>query len=201
MARKTVTKKPKAMPSPEQVFTAMFDRIDEKGYGKTRVSDLTENFGVPLPVFHAVYPSVESVLFKFLDHIDQRMIAEISIKGAAKRDLYFDMLMSLFDTLQEYGPGVKTWLREVIKQPLQLAILVKRWEKTLSLMLDIAKDSPVFPVKKIGLGLVYVYALRAWLKDDSDSMDKTMVAIDQALSKAEDFTIRFLTNNKAGKKA
>ena len=196
MAKKSVTKKPASFPSQETVFQAMFDRIAAKGFGKTRISDLAEGFGVELAEFHAIYPSTESILFSFLNMIDQRMIEEASLDGNAKRDLYFDMLMSRFDTLEEYGPGVKAWLRDVIKNPFQLASLLKRWEKTLSLMLDIAKDSPVFPIKKIGLGLVYLSSLRAWINDDG-SMDKTMVAVDQALQKAEDFGDRFMTKKKA----
>jgi AcrR family transcriptional regulator len=197
MARKQPVKKVNPVPSQDKVFSALFDRIAERGYGKTRISDLADQLNVPLTEFYAAYPSVESILFRFLDHIDKRMIEDASLDGSSKRDLYFDMLMSRFDTLQEYGPGVKAWLHDTIKQPLQLLILIARWEKTLSLMLDIAKDSPVFPVKKLGLGLVYVSSLRAWLNDETEDMAKTMVAIDQALQKAGDFTARFLTKKKA----
>jgi len=196
MARKLITKT--SMPSDEQVFKALFDRIAEKGMGKARLSDLATGFKVSLTDFYAVYPSVQAILDKFLNHIDQRMIESAALDSESdKRDIYFDLLMSRFDTLQEYRAGATRWLSDLSKHPLLWAGLLKRWEVSLSLMLDIAKDSPVFPIKKIGLGVVYLAALREWIKDDSTDLSKTMVSIDKSLTKAQDFTQKYLTKKSA----
>jgi hypothetical protein len=74
MANKSVAKKSNPLPPQEQVFQAVFDRIAEKGFAKTRVSDLAEKFGVPLVEFHAVYPSIESSFVCFFFFIDKPKI-------------------------------------------------------------------------------------------------------------------------------
>lgn len=195
MARKTTNP---TFPSDEQVYKALFDRIAEKGFGKARISDLATQFKVPLTDFYAAYASVQFIIDKFMDHIDQRMIESAVLDSDSdKRDVYFDLLMNRFDTLQEHREGVKRWLSDLSKQPLLWAGLLKRWDNSLSLMLDIAKDSPVFPIKKIGLAGIYLNALREWTKDDSDDLSKTMVSIDKSLAKAQSFTQKYLTKKIA----
>lgn len=195
MARKTTTPD---FPSDQQVFKALFDRIAEKGLGKARLSDLATQFNVPLVDFYAAYPSVQSIIDQFLNYIDQQMIKSAVLDSESdKRDVYFDLLMNRFDTLQEHRDGVKRWLSDMSKQPLLWAGLLKRWDKSLSLMLDIAKDSPVFPIKKIGLAGIYLNGLREWTKDDSEDLSKTMVSIDKSLTKAQDFTQKYLTKKVA----
>lgn len=199
MARKSSPRSPSpAFPSEAQVFQAVFDRIAEKGFGKTRLSDLALFLKVDLVDFYMVYPSVQTILDRFLDHIDHQMIENAALESDSdKRDIYFDLLMSRFDTLQTYRPGVTRWLSDLSKHPLLWAGLLKRWEVSLSLMLDIAQDSPVFPIKKIGLAGIYATALREWLADDTSDMSKTMVSIDKNLTRAQGFVEKYLVKKKA----
>lgn len=187
-----------AMPTKDQVIAATFELIADKGLGKARLSTLATRFKQPLPRFYAEYPSIESILHRFIDQVDQAMLANTGDIGTStKRDIYFDMLMSRFDALQEHRPGVKRWLEELPKHPGLWAATMKRWDQSLSLMLDVAQDSPLFPVKKVGLAGIYFMALRAWLEDETPDMAKTMVSIDKFLEKADRFVGTFLTKKKA----
>lgn len=195
MARKALSK---SAPTIDQVFTAVFDRIAEKGYGKARLSDLAQALDVPLADLYAEYQSIDAIIYRFLDQIDQRMIEDAVLDSESdKRDIYFDLLMSRFDTIQQYRAGFKRWLQDTAKHPLLWAKLLKRWDVSLSLILDLAKDSPVFAVKKVGLAAVYLAGLREWMSDESEDLGKTMVSIDKSLTKAQEFTTRFLTKKKA----
>ena len=187
MTRRTsAAKKAKTFPSADQVRQATFDMIAARGYGKTRLSDLADQFGVSFKEFHAHYASVDDIIRAFLDDVDQSMVASVHPGSAAnKREIYFDMMMARMDALQEHRAGVVRWLKEIVKQPQLWGGVLKRWQKSLSLMLDIAKDSPVYPVKKLGLAGVYATTLRTWVDDDSADMAKTMASLDKALSKAE----------------
>lgn len=198
MTRRTnIVKKATSFPSPDQVRQATFDSIASKGYGKTRLSDLADTLRVPLKDLHAQYSSVDSIIDSFLDEIDRSMIDQINPKTAEnKRELYFDMMMARLDVMQQHRDGIVRWLRETAKQPQLWIGVLKRWQKSLSLMLDIAKDSPVYPVKKVGLAGVYAVTLKTWIEDDSVDMAKTMATLDKALGKAEEFTQTFLTRRK-----
>lgn len=189
----------KTFPDEDKVIKAAFDLIAEKGLGKARLSAIAVKLKTPLPLLYAIYPTVESIIHKFLDDVDRRMMDAMPANPAdmAKRDIYFDLLMTRFDALQAYRAGVVRWLQDLPKHPDLWIPTLKRWDQSLSLMLDIAQDSPLFPVKKIGLMAVYSAGLRAWMKDDTESLDKTMVAVDKNLGKADSFTRTFLQKKKA----
>src|SRR5688572_17774188 len=191
----------KARPATDtKIFRATFDMIAEKGLGKTRLSALVQQTKIPLKTLYAQYPSVCAIIDAFLDHVDAEMLRHTSPDTGSKRDLYFDMMMARFDTLQPYRAGVVRWLKDTSRHPTRVASLLKRWDKSLSLMLDVAKDSPLYPVKKIGLAGVYLVSLRAWLEDESPDMSKTMATLDKALAKAGYVVDRFLSPQKAKKK-
>ena len=46
-------------------------------------------------------------------------------------------------------------------------------------------------IRVMGLKVVYIKALRAWIKDEGDDMPKTMASLDKSLGHAEDFVERF----------
>ena len=182
----------------EAVVKACFEMIAEKGLGKTRLSALASRFNVPLRQFYDRYPSVEAILMRFMDQVDRAMLDQIGrTEGTPKRDLYFDMMMARCDALQLHREGVKRWLGDLPKQPTLWAGALKRWEQSLSLMLDIAKDSPLFPVKKIGLAGIYTVTLKSWMNDETTDMAKTMAALDGALSRGETLIQRFMSPKKA----
>lgn len=177
------------------VIKATFDVIAEKGLGKTSLSLVAKRLQVPAKDLYKNYGSVQGVIDLFLTQVDQAMLDYISPETASKRDTYFDMLMSRFDKLQEHRVGVQRWLKDMAKHPILLASVLKRWEKSLSLMLDIAQDSPVFPLKKIGLAGIYGLALREWIQDESPDMEKTMAIIDKSLGRADYLVARFMTKS------
>ena len=194
-------KKAKA-PNDKKIYAALFDMIAEKGLGRTRLSALADKLNIPVNTFYARYPTVYTLIDDFLDHVDREMLRHVSYGGnTTKRDLYFDLMMARFDALQPYRTGVVRWLKDTAHHPTLMAPLLKRWNRSLSLMLDIAKDSPLYPVKKVGLAGVYLVSLRAWTEDPSPDMAKTMAALDKALGKAGYVVERFLTPDKTKRKA
>ncbi len=196
-----MTRKAKTLNEPK-IRAALFDMIAERGLGRVRLRALAEKTGIPFADLHARYPSVHAIVEDFLCHVDREMLRHISFgSGTGKRDLYFDMMMARFDALQPYRKGVIHWLKDTAQHPTLAAALLRRWNKSLSLMLDVAGDSPVYPVKKIGLAGIYLVALRAWMEDESRDMAKTMAALDRSLGKAGMVVERFLTPKKKTKKA
>lgn len=187
-------------PANDAVFKAAFDMVAVKGLGKTRLSALAAQLKVPLDVFYTRFPTLETLLFSFCDAVDEHMLAQLNAGDMdTKRELYFDIIMARLDMFQKYRPGVKRWLEELPKHPTLWKGAVCRFDQSLSLMLDIAKDSPLFPVKKLGLAAIYAIAVRAWAADDAPDMAKTMAALDGALGRGETIIQRFMTPRAANK--
>lgn len=196
--KNTVQRKGKTPPSPEQIIEATFALIAEKGLAKLRLSTLARSFGMSLAEFRVIVPSVESVWMMFLDRVDADMLDNVENDGSmSKRDLYFDMLMSRFDSLQIHRAGVVRWLSELPKYPALWCGTLQRWDRSLSLMLDIANDSPLLPIKKIGIAGIYAASLKTWLSDDTDDLAKTMVAVDRYLEKGGMVVSRFMSPKKS----
>jgi ubiquinone biosynthesis protein COQ9 len=191
-------KKTKATPfEPTDVFAACFNILALKGLGKVRLSAIAEELDVPFEIVHTHYPSVESILQAFADHIDQAMMDQVMGDSlSSKRELYFDMIMARFDQLQAHRSGTTRWIKELVKHPDLWRSTLCRMEQSISLMLDIAKDSPRFPVKKLGITAIYLTTLRAWLEDDTEDMAKTMAALDTALGRGEMVIKRFMSPKK-----
>ena len=188
----------KDFPSSEIIFKACFDLIAEKGLGRSRISVLAKNLSVPLARFYKHYPNIESVILAFCDHIDHNMIKYAAEGDSAnRREHYFDMMMARFDAMQPYREGIKRWLDDLSKHPDLWLQTGKRWEQSLSLMLDVARDSPLFPIKKIGLAGIYLIALKEWRQDESTDMGKTMATLDRALDRGESLIRRFMSPKKA----
>jgi ubiquinone biosynthesis protein COQ9 len=181
-----------------KLFTALFDRIAQKGLGKVRLTDLADDLNIDAADFVTRYPSVSAVIDAFCDYVDVQMLAALpGATGAtsAKRDHYFDMIMARLDIFFRYRAGVVRWIHDSVRHPQLWGHMACRFDQSLSLMLDVAKDSPLFPVKKIGVAGIYLYALRAWMADESVDMGTTMAALDRALAKGEVVIDRFMRPN------
>lgn len=187
-------KKAKPLTDNTALFTALFDRIAKKGLGKVRLTDLAADTGADIQAFVAQYKTVSGVLDAFCDHVDARMLAAVApvSSATAKRDRYFDMMMARFDVFSVYRDGVVRWINDAARHPQLWAHMARRFDQSVSLMLDVAQDSPLFPIKKIGVSGIYLYTVRAWMADDSADMAATMAALDRALAKGEMVVDRFM---------
>lgn len=169
----------------ESVFRALFDTIAEKGFGKARLSLLAQKLKVSLSTLYKQHKSIDAILSDFMDTLDNHMVKmRADLDGMDKRDIYFDLLMGRFEMMQTHRAGLKRWLEDLTKQPQLWPATLRRWEQSLSLLLDLAGDSPVFPVKKLGLAVIYAITLRTWLDDETKDLAKTMAVLDQCLEKA-----------------
>ena len=179
---------------PADVYAACFNILAIKGLGKVRLTAIAEELDIPLADLYAQYPSVQAILACFADSVDKAMIDQHdNSESASKRERYFDMIMTRFDALQAYREGVKRWITDLKNHPDLWVETLYRMDRSMSLMLDLAKDSPLFPVKKLGITAIYLTTLHSWLEDESADMSKTMSALDTALGRGEMVVKRYMS--------
>jgi hypothetical protein len=104
-----------------------------------------------------------------------------------RRRTRFDLLMRRFDALNENRDGVLAFMREGHRNPLAALCVATRLMRSMAMTLEVAglSSSGLLGLARVnGLAVVYGYAVRTWMTDDSPDMAATMAALDRALATA-----------------
>ncbi len=90
--------------------------------------------------------------------------------------------------LNPHKAAISGILRETLFDPAAASVLAPRFIHSMAWMMEAAGLSSAELGGRLrvnGLALLYMYALRVWLGDDSQDMAKTMAALDKGLRRAE----------------
>lgn len=174
---------------PDMIVETTLDLIAEKGWGRLALGDIAARAKLPVSEVWERFPSKEAVLDEWLRRLDRRMT-----EGAppdldeSPRDRLFEVMMRRFDALQPRRETVRRLLRD---GPGDLRLLYARatsWPRTLALMLETAgiSTSGASGLLRVeGLAGIHLAVLRAWLRDDTADMARTMAELDKQLRRAE----------------
>lgn len=157
-----------------------------------------------LEIAEAADASVDDVLEIYPSKIDLltgfgRRIGRVTLADApayedtdSARDRLFDLLMRRFDALSPYKPGLVSVLqdapRDLVSDPVGAFLGGRALTANLGEILTAAgleSHGILGRIRAQGLALIYLAALRLWLKDDSEDMAKTMSQLDKMLARAE----------------
>ena len=104
--------------------------------------------------------------------------------------MIFEILMSRFDILQKNRKSIVSIFKSFKIYPQNFIFLLPSFVDSMTLIANYAN----IPLKGIsgrmkikGILIVYFSTFLIWIKDDSESLEKTMISLDQYLIKAEKF--------------
>ena len=110
-----------------------------------------------------------------------------SIDQSTHKDMIFEVIMMRFDILQIHRKPIIRIFEFFKKKPQELVFLLPSLIESMISMAGLAKI-PVVGIKgnlKIkGLLVIYFSSFLVWLKDNSESLEKTMMSLDNHLDKA-----------------
>jgi len=110
------------------------------------------------------------------------------------RDRLFALLMARFDAARPWRRAIERLSRAALSDPMLAAIGLRSLRHTAELALrtaGIATTGPFAPVRVSGFAMgVLLPAGRAWLKDDSEDLSRTMTELDNRLRQAERLAAR-----------
>jgi len=149
---------------------------------------------------HNYYGSKTEILAAFIECTDGKILTESRKAGTEQsgaeqasaangdneetvRDFLFDVLMRRFDVLKPRKAVIRRIARDLAREPLGLLCFMPHQARSLAGMLESAGVSSAGArgrVRTRALGLVYLSALRAWFRDDSEDIGPTMAALGQA---------------------
>ncbi len=174
--------------TPDRVINAALALAAAGSWRQLGLAGIAEEAGLTMAELRSVFPSKAAILAGFVRRTDERVLAGGKAEGSTARDRLFDVLMRRFDVLQPDRSAVRVIIRDSLCDPLAVLCQGPMLLCSMAWMLEAAGLSSAGlngALRTKGLALVYLVALRAWLKDESTDLAKTMAVLDRGLRQAE----------------
>jgi ubiquinone biosynthesis protein COQ9 len=158
-----------------------------EGWRSVTVASAARAAGLPLSQARVRFPTKAAILLGFGRMADELTLEDAPDEGPV-RDRLFDLLMRRFDALQAQRSGILAVLRALPFDPCSAVLLACATRRSMLCMLQAAGCSATGLSGELhvkGLMAVWLWAIRAWEKDESEDLTVTMAALDVALSRAE----------------
>ena len=158
-----------------------------RGWPAVSVAGAARAAGLELARARLRFPMRAAILTTFGRMADQAALTGVSMSDTP-RDRLFDMLMRRIDVHQADRAGVIAVLDHARANPLLALFLSLSAENSMAWMLDgagIDIGGLRGMIRVQGLVAVWLTTLRAWSRDTSDDLPKTMAALDEGLRRAE----------------
>ena len=180
---------------PDQIMDTALALAAEGRWADLSLAEIAEAAKMPIAKVYPVYGSRQAILDAFARRIDAAVLAESDeedLEGSA-RDRLFDVLMRRFDALDPHKDAVATIALDQARDPLAALASACQLRRSMALMLEaagLAAGGARGALRVKGLALIYLVALRVWLKDESADKARTMAALDKQLRRAEALVLR-----------
>ena len=170
----------------QALIAAAFRLAAVSGWARVTIMDAARAADLSRAEARARFPGKRTLLRRFGTLLDQRALADASHEGPV-RDQLFDLLMSRFDAMKPHQEGVQALLRHLPSDPATALALACATRLSMRWMLQAAGESTAGlrgELKVRGLVAVWLWALRAFERDESEDLAATMAALDKALDRA-----------------
>lgn len=187
-----------------KIIEAAMALAAERNWRDVSMAEIADAAGIGIGELYEMFSSRTALLNAFGRMVD----AEVLGAGAADpdepaADRLFDVLMRRFDVLNRYKPGLTSVIESTARDPLSALCSVAQLRQSMAWMLEAAglsSDGWRGLVRIKGLSAVYLYAMRVWLRDDSEDMAKTMAALDKALKRIDRLARGFERAGRRGRR-
>lgn len=182
--------------SKEDLALIAVDLAADLGWENIRFQDIADQAELSLADISKHFDDKICILCAYGRYVDRRTLEEAGGINSSEspRERLFDILMTRFDIVNEHRDGVVSILNSFKTDPKQAVISLPYLGRSMTWMLEAAgvdTNGVRGAIRVMGLKIVYIKALYAWMKDESDDMPKTMASLDKSLGRAEDFVERF----------
>jgi len=168
------------------VVRAVFDQAALRGWADVSLVEAAQDAGLDLARVRARFPGRGAVLMRFGVQADQAALAGVATQGPPRERL-FDIVMNRFEALQAHREGVLALVSALRTDPATTALLDAATLRSMKWLLEgagVPATGLTGLIRVHGLMAVWVYAMRAWERDDSADLSGTMSAVDRALDRA-----------------
>ena len=162
------------------------------------LEDIAQKAGLPLADSVAEFSGKADLLCAYFRDVDRQMMLAMPAQtpdptnpdsaNLPVKDILFDLMMERFEIMNQDRGALVPIITSFTPDPLDILIYALRLRQSLGLMLKAANlpDTGLRGmIRRKGLMVIYLLALRVWLKDDSPDLSSTMVRVDQLLGQAD----------------
>jgi AcrR family transcriptional regulator len=177
-------------PGPDRILDAALDLAADMRWRDITMENIADASGAKLARVHELFPSKAAMLTAFIRRTDQAVLAGHDFKDASEpcRERLLDVLMRRLDALEPHRPAVAAITRDLGCDPASALCALPAFAAAMAWSLEAAgirSSGPLGMVRLKGLSLIYLSALRVWLRDDTQDYARTMAQIDKNLKRAE----------------
>ena len=168
------------------VVRAVFDQAALRGWADVGLVEAAQEAGLDLARMRGRFPGRGAVLMRFGVQADQAALAGAATQGTPRERL-FDILMNRFEALQAHRGGMLALLAALRTDPATSFLLYGATLRSMKWLLEgagVPANGITGALRVHGLAAVWLYALRAWERDDSPDLSGTMAAVDRGLDRA-----------------
>ncbi|MEQ8557264.1 MAG: hypothetical protein RIB03_03015 [Henriciella sp.] len=153
------------------------------------LAQIADGAGIPLEQFHGV-ANKDTIADSVERYFDRAMSEGSFDEEEMPRTRLFDVIMMRFEAMEDYRPGLLSLMKWRQSQPLRLMNLIAARQASADWALvcaglDSSEGLPK-PVKATGVAWAIAQAERAWRKEESADLSRTMAALDGELRKMEE---------------
>ena len=181
----------------DRIIDAALAVIAAEGWRGVSLAAVAAEARLPVLTVYRLFPSRIAILCGLFRRIDEIALAVPleSEAGERPRDRLFDILMRRFDALQPHRHALSALRRDLPFDPPSALAMGVALLRSMRLMLE----ATGIPCHGIGgaitvklVAAAYVFAARAWERDESPDLAPTMAVLDRRLRAIE----RFLGPNR-----
>ena len=195
--------------SADTVLDAFLALIAEKGFAEVTLRDVAAAADLGLADLYRLYPDKVALAAAFMARIDAAVLAgtpgQVDPEETA-RDRLFDVMMRRYDALRPHRDALRALRRAGTRDPLLALALGPALRRSMGAMLEAASlSSEGLPgaLRQNGLLAIHYAVSRAFDRDETLDLSKTMAALDNRLKMAERWSQLFekYTVSRQGKEA
>jgi AcrR family transcriptional regulator len=171
---------------------AALELAQERGWGDITLADVAQAANLGLADLRREFSCKSDLLRAFQAEVDSEVLdrARSAGEGQSPRDRLFDLMMTRFELMQPYKPALRRISAYLCCRPGEAAMLAGSSLASQYWMLAGAGAGAKLgggpgALRVAGLAAIYGKVFQIWLDDSSPSLDKTMAALDQRLTKGE----------------
>jgi len=177
---------PRGTSDRDKAADALMALLAEHSFEEIGLAEVAGRAGLKLSQLRAEFGSTLAILAAHIRDIDR-----IVLDGAAgeddesPRDRMFDVLMRRLEALAPYKEATRSLLRSARRNPgLALALngMAVRSQIWMLESAGIGAHGPKGALRAQGAALMFARVVSVWLDDDEPGLDRTMAALDRALS-------------------
>ena len=163
--------------------------LSNKSYENLSLEKIYKTSKINKKTFYQIILNKRELLKNINIYFDSLILLKSNtIDNSTKRDMIFEIIMIRFDILNNHRVAIIKIYNFLKKNPQDLTSLIPSFVFSMKNMCKIAKikdDHLLGNLKTNGLLILYFLTFLVWIKDESESLDKTMNALDKYLDRAD----------------